>query len=59
MFLVLTAAAARIVAGEDASYALLGQQHCGLSFRLPVGPGMAAHVPDSARVNMVLVTGCQ
>jgi hypothetical protein len=48
---------ASIVAGEDANYALV-KGHCGLSFQLRDGMGGPASIPDSARVTMVLVTGC-
>ena len=48
---------ATLVVGEDANYALV-PGHCGLSFQLRAGTGGPASVPDSARVRMVLVTGC-
>lgn len=47
---------ASIMAGEDAAYALV-EDHCGLSFQLPKGPG-ARNIADSVRVTLVLVTGC-
>jgi hypothetical protein len=48
---------ATFVVGEDANYALV-KDHCGLSFQLRDGVAGPASIPDSARVRMVLVTGC-